>query len=252
MIARIVVFKDDRLATAKPDMAVKRNSGAIFKDQEGSGWTDPFNQEAWRYNIAIAVEAATLGFDEIQFDYLRFPDASGLVFARPNTMDDRIEPLSPASSERRAGSSLLITFSWPQIYLDTSRGTWTTPTSVRGYRSFHQLSITFRRCFIPLVSSLAFPATISRWLIRMRVVFRSLQNAHERTGIAPIRFRPWLQAFRDYAFDRRTFGGTEIKAQIAAAEDFGTDGWMLWNPHNIYSSAGLENDPPVCVDSPAK
>ena len=84
------------------------------------------------------------------------------------------------------------------------------------------------------------------------IIFRSLQDARERASIAPIRFRPWLQAFREYAFDRRLFGGAEIKAQIAAAEHFGTDGRMLRNPHNIYSPAGLENDPPVCVDSPAK
>jgi len=82
-IARIVVFKDDPLATARPDLAVKRAGGAIFRDRERLAWTDPFNTEVWDYNISIALEAARLGFDEIQFDYVRFPDAPGLKFSKP-------------------------------------------------------------------------------------------------------------------------------------------------------------------------
>jgi hypothetical protein len=63
----------------------------------------------------------------------------------------------------------------------------------------------------------------------------SLERARERTCVRPVRYRPWLQAFRDYAFDHRAFGVAEMRSQIKAAEDFGSDGWMLWNPHNIYS-----------------
>jgi hypothetical protein len=54
-----------------------------------------------------------------------------------------------------------------------------------------------------------------------------------------VRFRPWLQAFRDYAFDHRPFTGKEIGLQIKAANDFGSNGWMLWNPSNVYSPDGL-------------
>jgi hypothetical protein len=71
------------------------------------------------------------------------------------------------------------------------------------------------------------------------IVYRSLTRARERTGLPGVRFRPWLQAFRDYAFDRRPFTGREIGLQIKAANDFGTNGWMLWNPSNIYSLDGL-------------
>ncbi|MFA5354636.1 MAG: putative glycoside hydrolase, partial [Thermodesulfovibrionales bacterium] len=61
----------------------------------------------------------------------------------------------------------------------------------------------------------------------------------KRTNISSLRFRPWLQSFRDYAFDRRHFTGKEIREQIDASEKFGSHGWMLWNPRNSYSSAGL-------------
>jgi hypothetical protein len=71
-------------------------------------------------------------------------------------------------------------------------------------------------------------------------VYLSLEKARQRTSLSRIRFRPWLQAFHDYAFDRRLFGAAEIRAQIDAAERFGSDGWMLWNPHNTYSEAGLK------------
>ena len=57
--------------------------------------------------------------------------------------------------------------------------------------------------------------------------------------LPPTHLRPWLQAFKDYAFDRRPFDGDEIATQTDAADDFGSDGWMLWNPRNDYSAAGL-------------
>ena len=73
-IARIVVFKDNPLATTHPELAViDQRTGQPWRDQEGLAWTDPFREEVWDYNIAIAIEAATKGFDEIQFDYIRFP-----------------------------------------------------------------------------------------------------------------------------------------------------------------------------------
>src|ERR1035441_9756481 len=100
-IARIVVFKDDPLATARPDLAVKRASGAIFRDRERLAWTDPFNTEVWDYNISIALEAARLGFDEIQFDYVRFPDAPGLKFSSPTDMKSRLAAISGFLAEAR-------------------------------------------------------------------------------------------------------------------------------------------------------
>jgi hypothetical protein len=67
------------------------------------------------------------------------------------------------------------------------------------------------------------------------IVRLSLENAWTRTRVDRQRFRPWIQGFRDYAFDRRAFGPAQIKAQIRAAEDFGSNGWMVWNPRNTYS-----------------
>jgi hypothetical protein len=74
------------------------------------------------------------------------------------------------------------------------------------------------------------------------IVYLSLKKAQERTGIAAVRFRPWLQSFRDYAFDRRPFNGKEIHDQISAADKFGSQGWMLWNPANVYTAEALKKE----------
>jgi hypothetical protein len=88
-IARIVVLKDDPLAAARPDLAIKQQSGAVYRDREGLRWVDPTQHEVWDYDIAIAVEAAQAGFDEIQFDYLRFPDSKQVRLPEPNTLAAR-------------------------------------------------------------------------------------------------------------------------------------------------------------------
>jgi hypothetical protein len=72
-------------------------------------------------------------------------------------------------------------------------------------------------------------------------VYQSLAQAQLRLNISPKRFRPWLQAFADYAFDHRSFDANEVASQIKATTDFGSDGWMLWNPRNNYDNTGLAN-----------
>jgi hypothetical protein len=78
-----------------------------------------------------------------------------------------------------------------------------------------------------------------------QIVKRSLERARQRTAADPVRFRPWIQAFRDYAFGGRLFAGREIRAQIDAADDFGSNGWMLWNAGNRYSADGLTPESPA-------
>jgi hypothetical protein len=70
------------------------------------------------------------------------------------------------------------------------------------------------------------------WTHPHEIVRLELERAVNRTQLPPVRFRPWLQAFRDYAFDRRSFAAGELRLQISAAEAAGTNGWMVWNPRN--------------------
>jgi len=250
-IARIVVFKDDPLATARPDLAVKRAGGAIFRDRERLAWTDPFNAEVWDYNISIAVEAAGLGFDEIQFDYVRFPDAPGLKLSKPTDMKSRLGAISGFLAEARRRLTPYNVFLAADIFGYVA---WNLDDTHIGQRLEELAPI------VDYISPMLYPSCFQFGIPGYRnpvahpyeIVFLSLQNARER-GIPSIRFRPWLQAFRDYAFDHREFTGTQIREQISAAEKFGSDGWMLWNPRNQYTAAGLNAEGAACKqDAPMK
>ena len=243
-IARIVVFKDDPLATARPDLAVKRAGGAIFRDRERLAWTDPFNADVWDYNISIAMEAAHLGFDEIQFDYVRFPDAPGLKFSKPTDMKSRLGAISGFLAEARRRLTPYNVFLAADIFGYVA---WNLDDTHIGQRLEELAPI------VDYISPMLYPSCFQFGIPGYRnpvahpyeIVFLSLQNARER-GIRSNRFRPWLQAFRDYAFDHREFTGTQIRAQISAAEKFGSDGWMLWNPRNQYTGEGLNAEGAHC------
>lgn len=251
VIARIIVFKDDRLATARPALAVKRAGGAVYRDREHCAWTDPFNKQVWDYNIAVAVEAASLGFDEIQFDYVRFPDDPGLVFPMPNTMANRIGAIVGFLTQARKQLIPYNVFLAVDIF---GYVMWNRDDTHIGQR-LQELS-TAVDYISPMLYPSCFQAGVPGYRVPVghpyQVIFDSLHNGSERAGIAPIRFRPWLQAFRDYAFDRRLYRVTEINAQIQAAENFGADGWMLWNPRNIYFADDSEAGPPACGDGDAR
>ncbi|KVD03344.1 GTP-binding protein [Burkholderia ubonensis] len=238
LIARIVVFKDDRLAGAHPDWAVRDAAGEIWRDREHQRWIDPTARAAWAHNYDVAEEAARMGFDEIQFDYLRFPDANGLRFGEPNTEANRVAAITGFLAGAR---ERLRPYS---VYLSAD---------IFGYVcwNFNDTAIgqrieTFGRV-VDYISPMLYPSGFTWGLPGCRkptdrpgeIVSRSLTEAMRRTGLDGVRFRPWLQAFRDYAFDHRVFDADEIRAQVDAADAAGTDGWMLWNPRNRYDPGTL-------------
>ncbi len=238
-IARIVVFKDNLLANHRPDLAVKDLDGRIWHDREGLAWTDPFQKEVWEYNIQIAVEAAQQGFDEIQFDYVRFPDALAVQFSMPNTMENRVKAISGFLMEARKRLQPYNVFLSADIF---GYVCWNLNDTFIG-QTLESIAP-----HVDYLSPMLYPSGFQYGIPGYRIptlhpyeiAYLSLKRARERTGLSPLRFRPWLQAFRDYAFDRRFFGEREIRSQIEAAERFGCHGWMLWNPKNLYSVAGLK------------
>lgn len=232
LIARVVVFKDDVLAGAHPELAV-RAGGVPWRDPEGVRWVDPFRQEPRQYALAIAQEAADLGFDEIQFDYLRFPDAPGLRFSKgshPSARVSAIRDFLRAARERLAPANVFLA------------------ADVFGYACWNEDDVGIGqslRDLAPLVdyvSPMLYPSAFQQGIPGHQdpvsdafdVVRLSLEQAAGRTGLDPERFRPWLQAFRDYAFDHQGVDAALLCRQTRAAEAFGTDGWMLWNARNVY------------------
>jgi hypothetical protein len=240
-IARIVVFKDDLLARARPDMAVKTAGGRIWHDRENLAWIDPSKREAWDYNISLAVEAAQSGFDEIQFDYVRFPDAPGLRFSVPCTEENRVGAVAGFLAEARRRLLPYNVFLAADLFGYVS---WNIDDTKIGQKLEEVTPV------LDYISPMLYPSGFKFGIPGYRIpvahsyeiVYLSLKKAQDRTHLPPLRFRPWLQAFRDYAFDKRQFNGEEIREQINAAEKFGSNGWMLWNPRNIYTTDGLERE----------
>lgn len=233
LIARIVVFKDDLLARAKPKLAIKTKGGGIYTDRENLRWVDPFSREVWDYNIAIAKKVAELGFDEIQFDYVRFPDTQKGAYSQKSTEDSRTQAVTgflKAAHQALTPYNVLVAADIFGYVL------WNTNDTDVGQKIDSIIKS------VDVVSPMLYPSGYHLGIPKYRnpvkhpyqIVNLSLKRAQQRTGVSPLRFRPWLQAFRDYAFRGGHFKEDKMRIQLKAAEDFGASGWMFWNPRNVY------------------
>jgi hypothetical protein len=237
VIGRIVVFKDDILAHAKPELAIcDTRTGEPWTDREHLAWVDPFRKEVWDYNIAIATEAARTGFDEIQFDYVRFPTDGRLSVARysqPNTMENRVKTINQLLEKTQQAllpynvylSADLFGYT-PWNYNDTDIGQKI--EDVANYVDYICLMV------YPSGYHLGIPGYLQPVAHPYEVVYYTLEKAKKRLGGREKMLRPWLQNFRDYAFDRRLYAGNEIRLQIEACQKAATGGYLLWDPSNMY------------------
>jgi len=244
MIARIVTFKDAPLATARPELAIHRTNGTLFKDLEGLSWTDPSNAQVRAYNIGIAVEAAKAGFDEVQFDAVRFPDSTGLAVSGPTNEASRIHTITSFLTEAHAALMPYNVFVSADLFGYTF---WNTNDTGVG-QQLNQLVNT-----VDYLCPMLYPSGFAHGIpgharpvdnaedIRATIKL-TLDRGIARTNVNPLKLRPWLQAFRDYAFGHVIFGPEQVATQISAADADHTDGWSLWNPRNSYGSIGLTHE----------
>jgi hypothetical protein len=238
VIGRVVVFKDNILANAKPEWAIiDTRTQKPWIDREELAWVDPFRREVWDYNIAIAKEAAKAGFDEIQFDYMRFPTDGKLSVAKysqPNNMENRVKTIN-AFLERTSKELLPynVYFSGdifgytPWNYNDTDIGQKI--EDVGQYLDYLCLMV------YPSGYHLGIPGYRNPVQHSREVVYYTLEKAANRLNGQSRKLRPWLQNFRDYAFDRRPYAANEIKQQIQACEEARTSGYLLWDPSNKFN-----------------
>jgi hypothetical protein len=249
-VARIVVFKDNVLAHHRPEWAViDTRTGRPWKDREQLAWVDPFREEVWEYNLAVAKEAIRKGFDEIQFDYVRFPTDGKLAAARyskPNNRDTRLPTIAAFLARARRELGPLGAFVAADIF---------------GYTAFNENDTDIGQRIeelaphVDYLSPMVYPSGYHLGIPGYRnpvahpyqVVFESVRLIRKRSSHATVVVRPWLQDFRDYAFDRRVFGPAEVRAQMRGAEDAGGIGWMLWNPRNDYTAAALRPRSPLAA-----
>jgi hypothetical protein len=246
-IARIVVFKDSVAARRNPDHVIRRPDGQPWRDKHGLTWVDPYDRTIWEYNIRVAEELARLGFREIQFDYIRFPEPykslPQQVFRDANGVS---KPEALASFFREA---------CPRIHRAGARCTadifglvTTVPGALEVGQQWEKLS-PVTDVLLPMV----YPSHYPRGSFGVErpnadpytIVKAAISRAHERdlalglTG--PERVRPWLQAF---TLGKPAYGAHEIEEQKRAVYDSGYDGWVLWHPGSLYETfvPGLEKN----------
>src|SRR5262249_49061193 len=246
-IARIVTLKDNALANPHPHPATTdTRTGKPWIDNEKLAWVGPFREEVWAYNIAIAKEAASKGFDEIQFDYVRFPTdgrLSAARYSRPNNKQTRLPTIAGFLGRARRELGPLGVF----------------VAAVSGYTAFNENDTDIGQRIEELAPNLdyicpmVYPSGYHVGIPGFRnpvtnpyeVVNQSVKLIRKRSAGLSVQVRPWLQDFKDYAFDKRIFGVTEIRAQIRGTDEGGGIGWMLWNPRNDYTGAALRPKGPI-------
>lgn len=238
-IARIPVFQDTRLANRRPDLALRYPDGRVFADNSESAWTNATNSAVWDYNLGLAKEVAAFGFDEIQFDYVRFPGtkADGLYVGALATEEGRVAAVTGFLA--RAQKELRPT----GIFL--SADVFGLTTAVDDDQRIGQ-RLRDLTPYLDYVSPMVYPDTwteasylLSRGLAIKNcteanrcpydVIFNSSKRAAEKTSV---RVRPWLQAYPG----KGNFGLAEFRLQKKAAEDAGSAGWLFWSAVGTYDA----------------
>jgi hypothetical protein len=253
-IARMVVFKDDLLARngarAGLDVAIKNvQSGGPWIDGEDLGWVDPFRTEAWDYNVALAVEAARKGFDEIQFDYIRFPtdpstdnSVDNAAYSRPLTERNRVDALVGFLSRaqeaiHRAGAYLSIDTFGYSCWADDDLGIGQDLTRLAPYVDYISPMVYPSTFNAGLPGQISYPAVVRE---PYEVVYQSLVKAHDRIHGSGALLRPWLQYFDDYPWaTSHAYNAAEIQLQQRATVDGRGLGWLFWDPTNLYARGGF-------------
>jgi len=237
-IARIVTFKDHLFARAHPGWALRREVGGLWHDQGGRAWADPFVRAAWEYNADLAEEAARFGFDEIQFDSVRFPVSShegAPQFSQSSSRESLVEAITAFLSYVRGRLSSL----------DVR-----VAANVFGYACWHEDAILIgqdiRRMadYLDVLCPKLYPSAFRRGIpgyeyaiaYPYQIVYESMKRIFDQIGSLDCRVRPWIQDFPDFRFDKRVYGPDEVRAQMRGSFDGGGDGYMAWDPKNRYTA----------------
>lgn len=250
-IARIVTFKDKNLANKMPEHSIQLKSGGVWKDYNGVSWVNPFDKYVWDYNVAIAKEAALLGFKEIQFDYVRFP--AGAKYYNPITVfpgredrdkDEAIEQFLNYANEQLKDYSVnvaadvfgVLTRSWDDKPEDIGQ-TWRKIS-----RNVNIMSpMIYPSHYGPRWYGFDVPDAHPYGVLRGSLIEALERNASLKN---PPVVRPWIQAFTaKWVKGYIPYGVKEIRDQIIAGKELGINEYLVWNASNTY-------DPLAYIESP--
>ncbi len=244
-IARIVTFRDPYLEKVKPEWLNHNADGTIFHDNSGMTWIDPYNRDAWEYKIQVAEQCADAGFDEIQFDYVRFCTEKGMnsvVYPDAETKGmgktDIITEFIRFASDRLAAKGVFMSAD----VFGTIIGSYVDTVSV-GQDYPVMAGATDYMC--PMI----YPSHYGKGNFGLDVpdvhpyeAILGACNASKKDlsleyqeGVHQAKVRPWLQGFTaSYLSEYIHYGAEEVRQEIQAVYDAGYDEWLIWNASNDY------------------
>lgn len=239
-IARIAVFQDPFYVKKRPESAVKDLKGNIWKDRKGISWVDPNNKEYWKYIVDIGKEAYNAGFDELNFDYIRYPS------------DGDMKNISYPYSSTTSKSLVLKNFfsylreSFKDSDVKISADIFGMTTNARGDMGIGQIlenTLPFFDAVSPMIYPSHYPTNFQGFKnpaqYPYEVITYAMREAVDRAILAstsPSIYRPWIQDFDLGA----NYGEKEVRAQIKALSDLGIHSYMIWSPSNIYTTEALD------------
>jgi hypothetical protein len=239
-IARIQVFKDPVVADARPDLAIPDDRGTgLFRDASGTAWVDPTKRELWDANIALALELAQVGFDEIQYDYIRLPSEdiqhAGFAFDwfDENQRKEPIIGMVKATSEALKPTGVKFAVDLFGV------------TSVLGDDQKIGQDMSDLAPYVDYICPMIYPSHFDAGFFDLDdpnaqpydTIWASMDAITAQLPGMEKKVRPWLQ---DFDWGDMTYGPSEVRAQIEAAMDKGASGWMLWDADNSFTEDALE------------
>ena len=234
LIGRVVVFEDPILARSRPRLAIQRRGGGVWTSSSGLGWTNPYDERVWKYNVDVAAAAVKSGFDEIMFDYVRFPtdgDVESAVFPK----------------RRKEHRSVTI-----GRFLEYARGRLEpmgarVSAAVFGLTATRELGIGQRprrlARHLDVIYPMVYPSHYGPGQYGLDdpdgvpgiTVARSLRDFRRALRGRDTMLVPWLQDFSlGHAYSLE-----DVQAQILAARDANAKGYLLWNPSGVYTDGAL-------------
>lgn len=239
-IARLAVFQDPILAEKKPEWALKDKDGGLWRDWKGLAWVDSSLKEVWDYNLAVAKEAVSMGFDEINLDYIRFPSDGPLddivypFFNKHLSKNDVMHQFFKYFGQNLA---VLPVYSSVDLFGMTL---WQDDGLNIGQRV--EDAAPYFDYICPMVYPSHYPATFEGYKNPAKypyeIVYESLIRSEERVKNSRAKIRPWLQDFDLGA----VYDAEMVKKEIQASYDANTAGWLLWNARNRYTEGALEKE----------
>ena len=254
-IARIVVFKDTVLANKKPELTFK-DGNSIWKNGRGESFVNPFLKDVWDYNVGIAIEAAKLGFQEIQFDYVRFPEGfekrdttlgygMGEYQGEQNNVQKRVQ----AVTDFVAYAKEKLEPYGVKVSVDIFGYTATLPEAPGIGQNFTKISE-----HVDVISSMIYPSHWTSYFgiakpdvepYRLATEYAKVENNKLSKLDNPPISRPWIQDFTASWLGKgnyKVYGKAEVEAQIKGLNEQGIKEFLLWNAGNSYTE-GVDYTP---------